>query len=159
MLKNADYTVSMSSNFNDDISNEPPVSQPQAETEGPGGGKRVRTALGLGDGDDGGWYNPSDMPEFSDEPIRHEILKDIAIDALAGCESRDRQNVSNQLLLKIKYQYPFVADGLSDVLAGLVVSAYVVAQYVPSKQVFKELRASPLMLGRVYAAEICPADD
>jgi hypothetical protein len=71
------------------------VPQPQTKSSGAGGGREVRTAIGLGDGSDGGWYRPRELPSGPgrNEPVRHSHLKDIAIDVLSTLTPRNYENL------------------------------------------------------------------
>jgi hypothetical protein len=127
----------------DDLRKEP---QPQTQTEpaGPGGGRRVKTALGLGDSSGGsGWYKPREFGESPSpsEPIRHLQLKEIAIQALSRSKTRNFSDVYEKLTKDLS-DYTFVRKELAETMAALVVSAYTVAQYVPDEYVLNEMRFS-----------------
>jgi|AGTN01.2.fsa_nt_gi hypothetical protein len=115
----------------------------QTETAGAGGGRKIKTAIGLGDGSDGGWYRPREQPGGGghNEPVRHCRLKDAAIDVLSYSTSRDWHDVYHRLLGKFP-EFGLAEEGLADALARMVVSAYTVAQYVPDAHLLEELRFS-----------------
>ncbi|MBN8662488.1 MAG: hypothetical protein J0M35_19115 [Candidatus Obscuribacter phosphatis] len=115
----------------------------QTETTGAGGGRKIRTAIGLGDGNDGGWYRPREVPggPGRNEPVRHARFKDIAIDVLFSSTTRDYQDLYHRLSGKFP-EFDLAEEGLVDALARMVLSAYTVAQYVPDAHVFDELRST-----------------
>ena len=72
---------------------------------------------------------------------RHNHLKDLAIEALSCSELRDRPDIYNRLLPKLK-EYGSYADETADVLAQMVVSAYVVAQHLHKLSSSVDLQAT-----------------
>lgn len=115
----------------------------QTETAGAGGGRKIKTAIGLGDGNDGGWYRPSELPSGPgrNEPIRHSRLKDISIEVLASSTSRDYQDIFHRLSGRFP-EFDLAQEGLADALTRMVLSAYTVAQYVPDVHILEELNCS-----------------
>lgn len=117
--------------------------QLQTETAGAGGGRKVKTAIGAGEGNDGGWYRPREMPSDPGriEPVRHVHLKDMAIEELSSSEWRDYSVVCRRISGRFP-EFGLAQEGLADALTRMVLSAFTVAQYVPDEHVFEELKWS-----------------
>lgn len=126
------------SNPEDEQDKAPPL---QTESCDGGGVGRRRTAIGAGGGKGGGWYKPRDSAGDGerDDPLRHMHLKDLAIDVLSLCGSRNYLGVYSQLRLCLTIDGP-EKEGIADALTRMVVFAYTIASFVPDEHVFEEMR-------------------
>ncbi len=110
-----------------DDKDKPPEPQLQTEGAGAGGGRKIRTALGLYDFGDGGGAIPLEPLEpvgpMRTEPIKYSHLKDKAVDALAESTVKDWQSVYDRLVGRFP-EFDIAEEGLADILALMVVTAY-----------------------------------
>lgn len=103
--------------------------EPKLQTEGAGagGGRKVKTALGLYDFGDGGGPIPLEPLEpagpMRKDPVKYSHLKDKAIDALVESPIKDWQSIFDCLVGRFP-EFGYAEEGLADVLALMVVTAY-----------------------------------
>lgn len=124
-------------NNDDDKAPEPKL---QTEGAGAGGGRNIKTALGFsdfGDGDSIPLEPLEPTGPMRKDPIKHCHLKDKAVDALLESPVKDWQSVYDRLVGRFP-EFDIAEEGLADVLALMVVTAYEAAEQV---QDFQQLQS------------------
>jgi hypothetical protein len=104
---------------------EHPEPLPEAETGGPGGGRKAKTAVGAADGGGGGgpdWSLAGLVERDPDRKVLYSHLKDMAIDALEISGVKDQQAIARSIG-SVLSSFDMQAE-TADVLASMVVAAY-----------------------------------
>ncbi|MFA6209202.1 MAG: hypothetical protein WCT03_09750 [Candidatus Obscuribacterales bacterium] len=115
-----------------DDNDKAPEPKLQTEGSGAGGGRKIKTALGFSDFSDGGSIPLEPLEPtgpMRTDPIKYSHLKDKAIDALIWSPIKDWQSVYDRLVGRFP-EFDIAQEGLVDVLALMVITAYEAAEQV-----------------------------
>lgn len=117
-----------------------PAAQPETDSSGAGGGRKIITAVGAG-GDDGDANPPSQKQWHSDnQQPQHLGLKSSAIDAFSDLINRDYPMVFRTLHRKF-LEFTYAKEELIHALTTMIISAYTVAQYTPKQNRLETMQA------------------